>query len=138
MNAADLKKALQQEGLQIYRSLPGEVRIAERVRENLILDSGISVTLELDVRVVFRTERRSFPAESEHSLFARARTLASVAKAHGLVELRAESAEIKDPSDESRVLDEVFEVTFTRRANDLAEAALLCRTFLAAPRIVEP
>jgi hypothetical protein len=138
VNVADLKKALQQQGLQIYRSMADEVRIAERVRENLILDSGISVSTALEVIVVFRTEKRAFPGESEHSLFARARTLAGVAKAHGLSEKRTNSSEITDASNENRVLDEVFEVTYSRTADDLNEAATLCRTFLAAPRIVEP
>ena len=51
-----LKRALIDAGFIIFRTLPEEVVVAERVRENLIMDSGIRLrgTPELSVRMVMR------------------------------------------------------------------------------------
>lgn len=41
--ATELKKALQQAGFDVYRARGDEVHLAERPRENLILEAGVVV-----------------------------------------------------------------------------------------------
>src|SRR4051794_25930173 len=80
-----LKKALVASGFEVFRTLPEEVVLAERVRENLILDSGVRVAPLQDgkfqVRLVLRAQKADFPNEDEPSLFARVRKLAEPAMA---------------------------------------------------------
>jgi len=40
---AELKKALTAEGFEIYRTTGDRILLADRVRDNLIMDSGVSV-----------------------------------------------------------------------------------------------
>ena len=39
---ADLKKTLVARGFEVYRTLGDQVVLADRVRENLIMDSGVA------------------------------------------------------------------------------------------------
>jgi hypothetical protein len=136
VTAAELKKALQQEGLQVYRSSESEVRLAERIRENLILDSGIAVTTSLPtmVRVVFRAEKHLFAGESDAALYARARALAENMKRDGFSETGERTASVADPAENSRVIDTIFEVSFEKPVADVKEAAEVCKALLRAPR----
>ena len=43
MNPRELKKALVSSGFEVFRTMPDHVVLAERPRENLILDSGVRV-----------------------------------------------------------------------------------------------
>jgi hypothetical protein len=45
LTVQELKKAIQQAGLEVYRTRGNEVHLAERPRENLIMDAGVSVLL---------------------------------------------------------------------------------------------
>ncbi|HEY8075276.1 MAG TPA: hypothetical protein VIF62_14225, partial [Labilithrix sp.] len=80
-----IKKALIAGGFEVFRTLSEEVVLAERVRENLILDSGVRLgPLEngnLRVRVVLRAQKADFPSEDEKALFERVRKLAEPALA---------------------------------------------------------
>lgn len=121
-----LKKALVSNGFEVFRTLQGEVVLAERVRENLILDSGVRLgALEsgaLRVRVVFRAQRADFPNEDETALFGRARTLSEAALAHGFTEIATSVHEVKDPVDADRVLDTFYEVHVAREVVDMDAA----------------
>ncbi len=120
-----LKRALMDAGFIIFRTLPEEVVVAERVRENLIMDSGIRLrcTPSLAVRLVVRIQRGQFPGEDEGRLFERARTLAVPALAHGFAEVSHNMSHVTDPGDASRTLDTFYEVVFSRDADSL-DAAL--------------
>lgn len=78
MNPTDLKKALRSEGFVIYRTLGEHIALAERVRENLILDSGVRVratgatptdgaTSTFEVTITFRAEKTPFRASVRQS-----------------------------------------------------------------------
>src|SRR6478609_2379518 len=86
-----LKKALVASGFEVFRTLPEEVVLAERVRENLILDSGVRVGPLGDggvrVRLVLRAQRTDFPSDEEAALFERVRKLAEPALANGSAEI---------------------------------------------------
>jgi hypothetical protein len=136
VTSAELKKALQLEGFQVYRTLDAEVRLAERVRENLILDSGVSVTSSEKpiVRIVFRAEKHLFAGLDDAALFARASALASDAIQAGFVKTGEKQVAMTDPNEESIVLDTVFEVSFEKQVETIAEAAEVCRMLLQRPR----
>jgi hypothetical protein len=136
VTSAELKKALQLEGFQVYRTLEAEVRLAERVRENLILDSGVSVTNadEPVVRVVFRAEKFLFSGLDDAAIFAKASALAVVALQTGFTRTGERKVAMTDPNEESIVLDTVFEVSFEKQVKTIAEAAEVCRMLLQLPR----
>src|SRR5262245_19590554 len=78
----DLKRTLVAAGLEIYRTRPDAVHLAERPRDNQILDAGISVrpaTPEgsIEVRVVMRAQRSDFPRDTADALYARVREIAA-------------------------------------------------------------
>lgn len=111
----ELKKLLLSSGLEVYRTLPDRVVLADRVRDNLIMDSGVSVlTLEsgLGIRVIFRAQGCDFQGESPESLFEHARRLGEPATTGGYAEVTTCVVPIHDPGDKSRVLDTWYEVTF--------------------------
>jgi hypothetical protein len=120
-----LKRALIDAGFIIFRTLPEEVVVAERVRENLIMDSGIRLrgTPELSVRMVMRVQRTNYPGEDESKLFERARALGAPAVAQGFREVSHQTSQVSDPGDSSRMLDTFYEVVFSRDAESV-EAAL--------------
>jgi hypothetical protein len=125
-----LKKALVSAGFQVFRTLGEEIVLAERVRENLIMDSGVRLRASepLEVRVTFRAQRGHFPGEDDDHLFARARALTAPAHANGFAEVSCTAAPVLDPSDAEHTLDTFFEVVFAKSAESL-ELALETLTF---------
>src|SRR4051794_5238970 len=113
---ADIKKALVAAGFELYRTRGNEVQIADRVRDNLIMDSGVSVRAQdsLSVKVVVRAQRSDFPADGTASLFDRARELAAAAVARGYVESGSLTSPMPDPADPERTLDTWYEVYFEK------------------------
>jgi len=115
-----LKKALVAEGFEIYRTSPNQISLADRVRDNLLMDSGVAVIQgeSQAVRVVLRAQATNFPGESADALYARARSLASPLTERGYLEIAADAVPVHDPSDRSRTLDTWYEVTFVRSLID--------------------
>jgi hypothetical protein len=134
-----LKKALVGAGFQVFRTLGDEIVLAERVRENLIMDSGVRVRASepLQVKVVFRAQRGHFPGEDDDRLFARARQLASKAQGGGFTEVASQSSPVLDPSDKERTLDTFFEVVLAREAESLEAAVSSLHFALSLERSCE-
>jgi len=123
----ELKRTLVAAGLEIYRTRPDAVHLAERPRDNQILDAGISVRpcgeLEIEVRVVMRAQRSDFPREPVDALFERVRELAAEDLiARGFTELEAREQRMPDPGDKSKTLDTWYELVFTRTFKDTESA----------------
>lgn len=118
-----LKRELLQRGFEPYRTLADAIVLADRVRENLILDSGVAAGVgeSLFVRVVVRAEGLAFPGESPAELLARARALGAPLLARGYSETAVEAVPIPDPGDRSETLDTWHEVTFLRSVASLEE-----------------
>jgi hypothetical protein len=132
-----LKKALIAEGFEIYRTGPNLISLADRVRDNLLMDSGVSVVQgdALGVRLVLRAQSADFPGEDADALFARARSLASSLDGKGYSEVAASAVPIRAPSDKSRTLDTWYEVTYERTVRDEAELYAELRFVLALDKV---
>ena len=122
-NISELKKALIAEGFEVYRTVGEQVVLAERVRDNLIMDSNVAAGVKdgLRVRFTLRAQANDFPGESEAQLFERARRLAEVGIERGYVELDSNVVTIRDPGDGSRTLDTWYEVAFAKSVATLPE-----------------
>jgi len=71
---SELKKLLLAEGFEVYRTLSDQIVLADRVRDNLIMDSGVAARLggEPGVRFVVRAQGSEFPTDSTAQIFDRA------------------------------------------------------------------
>ncbi|HET9956192.1 MAG TPA: hypothetical protein VFQ61_16910 [Polyangiaceae bacterium] len=116
LNSGELKKALRASGFEIYRASPSEVRLAERVRENLLMDSGVAVRLAepLSVAVYVRAEGSKFSGEAAEQLYARARERAEALRVRGFEEHESRAVPIWDPGDRTQLLDTWYEVCFVK------------------------
>jgi hypothetical protein len=116
LNVQELKKALVKAGFDVYRTRGDEVHLAERPRENLIMEAGIVVAAgdPPGVRVVVRAQKSDFPGDSDDKLLDRARALASTALARGYAEQGTGARTLHDPGDATKVLDTWYEVSFVK------------------------
>ncbi len=121
---AEIRKALIAAGFELYRTRGDEVQVADRVRDNLIMDSGVAVKVKeaLSVRVIVRAQRSDFPSDGAAVLFDRARELASLALSRGYVETETAAAPMQDPADPAHTLDTWYEVTFEKAVGSVDEA----------------
>jgi hypothetical protein len=131
--AQQLKKTLVEAGLEVFRARGDEVVLAERPRENLIMDSGVRLraTSPLEVRVVLRAQKAEFPNEDEAHIFARVRALGAAVTAEGFVEIETSISPVIDPGDASHTLDTFYEVFYSKPAADLDAAVASVRAALA-------
>lgn len=120
---AEIKKALVQSGFEVYRTRGDVVHVAERVRENLIMDSGVRVEAAT-TRVLFvvRAQKNDFPGAAEEALFDRARQLASAALERGYAEVGTNVTHVKDPGGEERTIETLCEVVFEKKTADIGSA----------------
>ncbi len=131
--AQQLKKTLVDAGLEVFRARGDEVVLAERPRENLIMDSGVRLraSTPLEVRVVLRAQKAEFPNEDEEHIFARVRALAAAVTADGFVEIETSVSPVIDPGDASHTLDTFYEIYYSKPAADLEAAVASVRAALA-------
>jgi hypothetical protein len=141
-SAAEVKKALREAGLEIYRTRGDVVHLAERVRENLLMDAQIFVRAgdpsTTSVGFVVRAQRNDFPNDGEEHLFARARLLGASAIEHGYHEVEAVVRRILDPGDGERTLDTWCEVQFEKPVANLDAAVVEARFALSIEKAAPP
>jgi hypothetical protein len=116
MTLESVRNALLEAGLEVFRVEEQAVHLAERVRSHL-MDAGVRVRCArpLAVDVTVRAQRSDFPSDAEGALFTRVRAAVSDdAAARGFIEADARPREIRDPVDDSRLLDVWYELTFTK------------------------
>jgi hypothetical protein len=132
-STARIKASLADAGLEVFRTRGEEIVLAERPRENLILDSGVRlrVTDAFEVRVVLRAQKGDFPNEDDSHLFERVRHLAARALAGGFAEVATTVTPIADPSDPERTLETFYEITYAKRVHTLIDAIAELRFALA-------
>jgi hypothetical protein len=132
-----LKKALISAGFEIYRTGPNSISLADRVRDNLIMDSGVKVLqgARLAIQLVLRAQAADFPGEDAEGLYARARGLSSALESKGYREVAATTVAIPDPGDRSRTLDTWYEVSYEREVAGEAELYVELRYALGVPKV---
>lgn len=141
MSPQDLKKALVAAGLEVYRTTSEEVVLADRVRENLIMDSGVRVrpgSPGFEVAMVLRVRKAHFPNEADGVLFDHVRRLGASAVSRGFAERESRVMPLSDPGDPHRVLDIFYEIVFTRHAEKLESAIEAVRFALEVAKAAEP
>jgi len=123
-SVADIKRALVAAGFELYRTRGDEVQVADRVRDNLIMDSGVSVKIgaALTVKMVFRAQLSDFPGDTAPALFERARALGADALARGYAESGSLTSHVRDPAEATRTLDTWYEVWFEKNVHSVEEA----------------
>lgn len=141
----ELKRALVQAGLEVYRTRPDAVHLAERPRDNQILDAGISVRPAandgtLEVRVVLRAQRSDFPNDSKEKAWDRVRATARTELfATGLAYGEHEARELPmlDPGDKTKTLDVWYEIVFTIVVADVDAAIAEVKRALVVDKYVK-
>ena len=120
---SELKKSLIAAGFEVYRTVGDRVLLADRVRDNLIMDSGVAAVAGdvLRVRFVVRAQATGFPGESPDGLFDRARSMAATARDRGFVEADAVAVPVKDPGDKAQTLDTWYEVAYEKQVEGTDE-----------------
>lgn len=133
---SELKKVLLARGFEIYRTGAQEVTLADRVRDNLLMDSMVAARTgdELAVRLVFRAEASSFPGDTDEGLFERARALGRVVAVRGYTETGSRVVPIHDPGDRAKTLDTWYEILMERTVPDLEELVAELRLALAVEK----
>jgi hypothetical protein len=113
---SELKKTLVARGFEVYRTLGDQVVLADRVRDNLIMDSGVAVRSgeKLSVRFVVRAQASDFPSAKVDDLYDRARACAAEACGRGYAEVSVAEVKVRDPGDATSTLDTWYEVSFER------------------------
>lgn len=98
--------------------------LAERPRENLIMDSGVRLRARqpLEVHIVLRAQKGDYPNEDDAHLFDRARALAVAVVARGFTEVGTATTRVEDPGDPARTLDVFYEITFSKATPALEDA----------------
>jgi hypothetical protein len=141
MDVKKVKETLVGAGIEVYRTRPTEIHVAERVRLH-IMDSGIRVLLADGVAVSFtaRSQRSDFPEDAQpEQLFARVRsTIGASAEARGYVESWSGTTQVRDPVDDTKVLDVWHEVTWIKKTPDPAQVLDEVRWALGLERYVPP
>ncbi len=133
-----LKKALSDAGFLVFRTQGEDVVIAERVRENLIMDSGVRLraTEPLQVRIVLRVQQGHFPHEDDARLFERVRVLAAPALSGGFAEVGKSVVPVVDPADSQRTLDTFYEIVVAKDVEGLDVALDGIRFAMTLERMV--
>lgn len=111
----DLKRLVRNAGYQIYGTRSDHVLLAERVRDNLILDSGIAISPDpLSISVTVRAQMIHFPGQPIERGHECAESLAAAFVALGFTRERSETVAIPNPNHPETSLDTVCEVTLRK------------------------
>lgn len=123
---AELKRKLRAEGFEIYRTVAERILLAERIRDNLIMDSGVAADLgsssdagSISVQVIVRAQASHFPGANEAQMKDHARQLAATFVDSGYTEVEVIETPVPDPSDPSKSLDTSHEIRLKRPVENL-------------------
>lgn len=139
LNPQDLKKALRDAGLEVFRVRDSEVHLAERQNVQL-MEAGVRVRGGASPRVLVtaRAQRNDAPARSAEDMFSAVRAAMASLLAEGYQESSAQTRELRSVSDPDQIVDLWFEVTFERAVESIEEAVAQARKVMAHERYVRP
>lgn len=120
---AELKRKLRAAGFEVYRSTSEQVLLAERVRDNLIMDSGVAAHVssadgKIWVQVTVRAQASHFPGAEEDGIWTAARRLAQAFLDSGYTEQDSSASPVPDPNDPQVSLDTAHEIRLRRAVQD--------------------
>ncbi len=138
-DSVELKKKLRAAGFEIYRTTEGAILLAERVRDNLIMDSGVAAQIPetegaWGILVTVRAQASHFPGADEQKIWTQARTLAASFLSSGYGEKDARCQEVTDPSHPGMSLDTSHEILLTRALTTFEELITELRSALGRRR----
>lgn len=133
----ELKKLLIERGFEVYRTIGNRVLLAERVRDNLIMDSNVSAIAgeSFAARLTVRAQHADFHGDIESQLFARAAEVAKIAIDRGYREVDRTIVPIVDPSDRTRTLDTWYEISVERPVDTVADLVEELRFLLTVEKV---
>ena len=105
------------------------------------MDSGVRVDVKdgLVVRFTARTQRSDAPSAAPEELFRRVREeVGQQAGRRGYEESRAEIVQVRDPVDDTKVLDVWHEVTYRKPIERIDDAVSEVQWALALEKYVQP
>ena len=137
LTPVELKKSLIENGFETYRTIGNRVLLAERVRDNLIMDSNVSALTgpTFAARMAVRAQQADFHGDTESQLFARALEVAKPALERGYAKVDRTVVPIIDPSDPARTLDTWYEISLARPVEDLVELVQELRFLLKLEKV---
>lgn len=131
----ELKRLIRSAGYQMYGTRAQEVLLAERVRDNLILDSGISVSPDpLTIHVTVRAQMFHFQGQSLDECRAFAERLGQAFLALGYERKGAQEVTIPDMNNAGVALDTVCEVSLEKPLPSPKDIPGAIQRALALPR----
>jgi hypothetical protein len=135
--ALELKKQLVARGFEVYRTIGNQVLLAERVRDNLIMDANVAAVAgePLLARASFRAQQSDFHGAPDTELFSRARQVAKGALDRGYCETGRTVVPIVDPGDRSRTLDTWYEITVERSVTTIDELVTELRYLVGCEKV---
>ena len=141
LTGSDIKKALRAAGIEVYRTSRGVVHVADRVRDNLIMDAGIRIDAERGVVAFYvRTRQNDFPGDEGEALHNRARVLAEPAAGRGFTEARTLVSDVTDvssPEDGNRKFRKEMDMHHLAAATPTAQSIKLADVIDNVTSIVE-
>ncbi|MCH2110407.1 MAG: hypothetical protein MK135_13880 [Polyangiaceae bacterium] len=117
----ELKRKLREAGFEVYRTLSDRVILAERIRDNLIMDSGVAARIDdgFAVSVIVRAQLSHFPGAAPTDVEDRAGHLAVNFLENGYLKDSSSQSEVLDPSNPEKSLDTCYEVHLDKKVEGL-------------------
>ncbi len=139
IDVKELRRALVEAGLLVFRVRGEEVHLAERQNVQL-MEAGVRVRggEQPAVTVVARAQRSDAPTLGAESLLDLVRSRTAALCAAGYQEVDASTREIRNVSDTDQVLDVWHEVTLCRPVATVAEAVAEATLAIATERYIVP
>ena len=133
---AGVRKELTAAGFEVFRVRGDLIILAERPRENLIMDSCVALRLSdpLEIRVTFRVRKVDYPHWGEDQLFERARQLAAATASEGFEEVDTAITVVPDPGHGERTIDTLFDVVCATRTPSVSAALEMIRRAMTFER----
>ncbi|MDP3275931.1 MAG: hypothetical protein Q8Q09_12090 [Deltaproteobacteria bacterium] len=137
LSAKELRRALTDAGVEVFRVKDDEVHIAERQHLHL-MEAGIRLAVgePMRVTVTARAQQSDSPTLDPELQFASVRAAIQPLFALGYVETSANARELRSVSDDNRVVDVWYEIVMCLDCATVETAVASVQTALATERYI--